>query len=38
MFAPFATGAEPMLDLVYLALGFGSFALVAGYVALCRTL
>jgi hypothetical protein len=27
-----------MLDLAYLGLGLGSFALMAGYVALCRKL
>jgi hypothetical protein len=31
-------GGESMLDLIMLALGVGSFALLIGYVALCERL
>jgi hypothetical protein len=38
MLRPSATGADHMLDLIYLTVGLGSFALMAGYLSLCRKL
>ena len=38
MFSLSSTGAEHMLDLIYLALGLGGFGLMAGYAALCSKL
>lgn len=38
MLRPSTKGADHMLDLTYLTLGLGSFALMAGYLSLCKKL
>lgn len=38
MFRLSEKGADHMLDFIYLILGLGSFALMAGYLSLCRKL